>query len=49
VLVNNAGEITFEVVAEGATAPEPLRPTDRVGKHDWRAGQVLVIGSSPKE
>ncbi len=36
--MNSAGETTFEVVAEGATAPEPLRHTDRVGKHYWRAG-----------
>ena len=43
-LVNNAGETTFEVVAEGATAPEPLRHTDRVGKHDWRAGPVYRPG-----
>jgi hypothetical protein len=42
-LANSAGEITFEVIAEGATAPEPLRHTDRVGKHYWRAGPGLRI------
>jgi hypothetical protein len=36
--------------AEGATAPETLRPTDRGGMALWRAGAVAVgwPGTPPK-
>jgi hypothetical protein len=34
--------------AEGATAPEPLRPKDRRGTTLWKAASVHAAGS-PKE